>query len=58
MTEVLDPPRRQAAGLVIDQNQRDLLTGRYSLAENLLAGFKALELFRNPGAAERCPGFP
>jgi len=28
MGEVLDPPRWQAVGLVIDQNQRDFLAGR------------------------------
>jgi len=46
MAEVLDPPRWQAVGLVIDQNQRDFLAGRYSLAEDLLAWFKAADLFR------------
>jgi hypothetical protein len=47
MAEVLDPPRWQAVGLVIDQNQRDFLAGRYSLAEDLLAWFKAVDLFRD-----------
>ena len=47
MAEVLDPPRWQAVGLVIDQNQRDFLAGRYSLAEDLLSWFKAVDLFRD-----------
>jgi hypothetical protein len=47
MAEVLEPPRWQAVGLVIDQNQRDFLSGRYSLVEDLLAWFKAVDLFRD-----------
>ncbi len=47
MAEVLEPPRWQAVGLVIDQNQRDFLSGRYTLAEDLLAWFKAVDLFRD-----------
>jgi len=46
MAEVLQPPIWQAVGLLIDQNQRDFLTGRYSLAEDLVAWFKAVDLFR------------
>ncbi len=46
MAEVLEPPPWQAVGLVIDQNQRDFLAGRYSLAEDFLAWFKAVDLFR------------
>ena len=46
MAEVLEPPRWHAVGLVIDQNQRDFLAGRYSLIEDIVAWFKAVELFR------------
>ena len=46
MPEVLEPPRWQAVGLVIDQNVRDFLNGRYSLVEDLVAWFKAVDLFR------------
>jgi hypothetical protein len=47
MTEVLESPRWQAVGLVIDQNQRDFLAGRYTLADDLVAWFKAVDLFRD-----------
>ncbi|MBI2948864.1 MAG: hypothetical protein HYY23_14585 [Verrucomicrobia bacterium] len=46
MPEVLEPPRWQAVGLVIDQNARDFLNGRTSLVEDLVAWFKAVDLFR------------
>jgi len=46
MTEVLQRPPWQAVALVIDQNQRDFLAGRYSLIEDLVAWFKAVDLFR------------
>ena len=46
MPEVLEPPRWQAVGLVMDQNARDFLSGRYSLVEDLVAWFKAVDLFR------------
>ena len=46
MPEVLEPLRWQAIGLVIDQNVRDFLSGRYSLVEALVAWFKAVDLFR------------
>lgn len=46
MAEVLEPPLWRAVGLVIDQNQRDFLAGRYSLSEDFLAWFKAVDLFR------------
>lgn len=46
VNEVLDPPRWQAVGWAIDQNQRDFLNGRYSSAEELVAWFKAVDLFR------------
>lgn len=32
---------------MIDQNQRDFLSGRYTLVEDLLAWFKAVDLFRD-----------
>jgi len=47
MAEVLETPGWQAVGLVIDQNQRDFLAGRYSLAEDFEAWFKAVGLFRD-----------
>jgi len=37
MPEILEPPRWEAVGAVIDQNQRDFLAGRYSLAEGVIA---------------------
>ena len=46
MPEVLESPRWQAVGLMIDQNQRDFLAQRGSLVEDLVAWFKAIELFR------------
>ena len=47
MADILEPPLWQAVGLVIDQNQRDFLAGRYSLAEDFLAWFKAVDLLRD-----------
>ena len=47
MLEILEPPRWEAVGTVIDQNQRDFLAGRYSLAEDVTAWFKAVDLFRD-----------
>lgn len=47
MPEILEPPRWDTVGTVIDQNQRDFLAGRYSLAEDVIAWFKAVDLFRN-----------
>lgn len=47
MLEILEPPRWEAVGTVIDQNQRDFLAGRYSLAEDVIAWFKAVDLFRD-----------
>lgn len=46
MAEVLERPHWQAVGLLIDQNQRDFLAGRYSLIEDIVAWFKAVDLFR------------
>ena len=47
MPEILEPPRWETVGTVIDQNQRDFLAGRYSLAEDVIAWFKAVDLFRD-----------
>lgn len=46
MPEVLEAPQWQTVGLMIDQNQRDFLARRGSLVEDLVAWFKAIELFR------------
>ena len=46
MSEVIDSPRWQAVGLVIDQNERDLLAKRYGLFQDVVSWFKAIELFR------------
>lgn len=47
MPEILEPPRWETVGTLIDQNQRDFLAGRYSLAEDVIAWFKAVDLFRD-----------
>jgi len=47
VTEVLELPRWQAVGLVIDRNTRDFLSGRFGLAHDLVAWFKAIALFRS-----------
>ena len=47
MPDIQEPPRWQAVGLVIDQNVRDFLNGRYSLIEDIVAWFKAVDLFRS-----------
>ncbi len=47
MAEVVESPRWQAVATAIDQNQRDFLAGRYSLVEDFLAWFKAVDLFRD-----------
>ena len=46
MAEVLETPRWQAVGKLIDQNQRDFLAGLHPLAEDVLSWFKSVELFR------------
>src|SRR5438105_15773619 len=46
MAELLEQARWQAVGLVIDQNHRDFLAGRYSLTEDVTAWFKAVDLFQ------------
>ena len=47
MTEVLESPRWQAVGLIIDQNGRDLLAGRYGLVEEMVSWFKSVKLFQD-----------
>ncbi|MBM3878597.1 MAG: hypothetical protein FJ387_02605 [Verrucomicrobia bacterium] len=47
MTDVLECPRWEAVGLVIDQNTRDLLARRYGLLEEIVAWFKAVRLFQD-----------
>lgn len=47
MNEVLEPPRWEAVGLAVDQNQRDFLAGRNSLIDDIVAWLKAVELFRD-----------
>lgn len=46
MPAVLDSIHWHALGLVIDQNRRDCLAGRYALAQELVAWLKAIDLFR------------
>ncbi len=46
MAEALDSVRWQAVGLLIDQNTRDFLADRYGLPQELVAWFKAVDLFR------------
>ena len=46
MAEVADPPRWQTIGRLIDQNQRDFLAGRNSLAEDVASWLKAVDLFQ------------
>ena len=48
MAEVLlDSPHWQALGLVIDQNARDFLAGRYGLTQDVVAWLKAVDMFRS-----------
>lgn len=46
MNEVLEPPRWEAVGLVIDQNLRHFLDGRYGLVQDIVSWLKSVELFR------------
>lgn len=46
MSEVLESPRWQAVGLVIDQNQRDLLAGEFDLLSEIVAWLKSVSLFQ------------
>ena len=46
MNEVLEPPRWEAVGLVIDQNRRHFLDGRFGLVQDIVSWLKAVELFR------------
>jgi hypothetical protein len=47
MPEVLESPRWQAVGLLIDQNARDFLAGDYDLISEIVAWFKAVRLFQD-----------
>jgi len=47
MPEVLESPRWQAVGLIIDQNARDFLAGDYDLVSEIVAWFKSVRLFQN-----------
>ena len=47
MTEVLESPRWQAVGLIIDQNARDFLAGDYELVSEIVAWFKSVRLFQD-----------
>jgi len=46
MTEVLESPRWQAVGLLIDQNQRDVLDGDFDLISEVVAWFKSVKIFQ------------
>lgn len=46
MSQSLESPRWQAVGLLIDLNTKDHLAGRHGLVEQIVAWFKAVELFR------------
>ena len=46
MSEVIDSPRWQAVGLLIDQNAQDLLAKRYGLLQEVVSWFKVIALFR------------
>ncbi len=46
MQEAHDSARWQAVGLVVDQNTRDFLAGRYGLTQDIVAWLKAVDLLR------------
>lgn len=46
MPEVLESPRWQAVGLIIDRNTRDLLAGDYDLVAEIVAWFKSVTIFQ------------
>jgi hypothetical protein len=46
MAIVAESPKWQTVGAVIDQNARDFLSGRFGLLQDIVAWFKAIELFR------------
>src|SRR5437763_368559 len=45
MPQALEAIQWQAVGLVIDQNARDFLDGRYGLLQDIVAWFKSVDLF-------------
>lgn len=46
MTAVLESPRWQAVGLLIDQNHRDVLEGDFDLVSEVVAWFKSVKIFQ------------
>ncbi|MSU58136.1 MAG: hypothetical protein EXS35_08150 [Pedosphaera sp.] len=46
MPEVLESPRWQAVGLIIDQNARDFLNGEFDLVSEIVAWLKSVRLFQ------------
>ena len=46
MSQALESAQWRAVGLVIDQNTKDHLAGRYGVIHELVAWFKAIRLFR------------
>jgi hypothetical protein len=46
MSEVADSPYWRALGMVLDQNTRDFLAGRYGVTQDIVAWLKAVDLFR------------
>src|SRR5256885_13149330 len=45
-TSIIESPRWQAVGLILDQNTRDMLAKRYGLLQEVVSWFKGIELFR------------
>jgi|tagenome__1003787_1003787.scaffolds.fasta_scaffold9304069_1 hypothetical protein len=46
MIEVAEVPERKAISLLMDQNTRDILEGRYGLFAEVLSWFKVIALFK------------
>jgi hypothetical protein len=46
MVQIVESSQWQAVGAIIDQNARDFLSGRFGLLPDIVAWFKAIELFR------------
>ena len=46
MIEVFETPGWQAVGLLIDQNQRDVLDGDFDLIAEVVAWFKSVKIFQ------------
>ena len=45
-TSIIESPRWQAVGLILDQNTRDALAKRYGPLQEVVSWFKGIELFR------------